>query len=240
MSGHSKWATIKRAKGAADIKRGLTFTKLSNAITIAVKQSGGITDINSNFKLRLLAEEARAANMPKENIERAIQRAVNRDAGALVEVVYEGFAPGGVSVIIEAATDNSARTTAEIKSIFTKEGANFGQPGSVSYQFKNLGKITIQKSDKTYDEVFEMAVEAGAQDLEEGEDSFLVYTNPEDMNSVKDALVAKGIKVLGLELIRKPTIKVPVLDPAKREQVIGFLERLEDLDDVQKIYSNLE
>ena len=239
MSGHSKWATIKRAKGAADLKRGLTFTKLSNAITIAVKQSGGTTDIDSNFKLRLLVEEARAVNMPKENIERAIQRAVSRGAGELEEVVYEGFAPGGVSVIIEAATDNSARTTAEIKSIFNKESASFGQPGSVAYQFKNLGKITAEKSGKTYDDFFEMAVEAGAEDLEEDGGAFSVFTKPENMNAVKDALTAKGVTVSGFELIRKPTITVPISDPAKREQVIGFLEKLEDLDDVQKIYSNL-
>ena len=121
MSGHSKWATIKRAKGAADLKRGLTFTKLGNAITIAVKASGGIADPSSNFKLRLAIEAARAANMPKDNIERAIQKAVGKDAGEMQEVIYEGFAPEGISVIIEAATDNTLRTTSEIKNIFNKE-----------------------------------------------------------------------------------------------------------------------
>ena len=240
MSGHSKWATIKRAKGAADIKRGLTFTKISNAITIAVKQSGGITDPNSNFKLRLAMDEAKAANMPKENVERAVQRAVNKSEGSLDEITYEGFAPNGVSVIIEAATDNSLRTTSEIKSIFNKEGGSFGQPGTVSYQFQNLGRIIIPKNGKTSDEIFEMAVEAGAEDLEEAEDSFFIYTQPQDLNLIKDSLVKLGLEVKGLELIRKPTVKIAITSPEKREQTIKFLQKIEDLDDVQKVYSNLD
>lgn len=240
MSGHSKWATIKRQKGAADIKRGLTFTKISNAITIAVKQSGGITDSASNFKLRLAIDEARSANMPKENIERAIQRGVGRGEGSLVEVTYEGFAPNGVSVIIEAATDNSLRTTSEIKSIFNKENAKFGEPGSVSYQFKSLGRITIPKNGKTADQIFEMAVESGAEDLEETNELFFIYTKPQDLNSVKDTLIKLGLTIKGLELIRKPIVTVPLSDLAKREKVIGFLQKLEELDDVQKVYSNLD
>src|SRR3989344_9116093 len=130
MSGHSKWSTIKRQKGTADAKRGATFTKLSNAITIAVKQGGGISDPDQNFRLRLEIDAARTANMPKENIERAIKRATERQAGDIEEVIYEGFAPFGVSVIVEAATDNPARTTAQVKSVFNKSGASFGQPGS--------------------------------------------------------------------------------------------------------------
>ena len=145
MSGHSKWAQIKRQKGVNDQKRGKTFTKLGNAITIAIKQGGGIGDPDSNFRLRLAIDIARAENMPKENIERAIKRASAKDAGDFTEVIYEGFAPGGVSVIVEAATDNSMRTTSEVKSVFNKAGASFGQPGSVSYQFKHVGRIIVKK-----------------------------------------------------------------------------------------------
>src|SRR5690242_7790795 len=134
MSGHSKWAQIKRQKGANDAKRGATFTKLSNAISIAIRQGGGISDPSSNFKLRLAIDAAKGANMPKENIERAITRASGKDAAAMEEAVYEGFGPGGIAVIVEAATDNKNRTSAEVANIFNKNGGNMGQPGSVSYQ----------------------------------------------------------------------------------------------------------
>lgn len=239
MSGHSKWATIKRAKGAADLKRGLTFTKISNAITIAVKTSGGITDINSNFKLRLAVEAARAANMPKDNIERAIQKAVGKDAGIVEEVLYEGFAPEGISVIIEAATDNNLRTTSEIKSIFSKEGGNFGQPGSVAYQFEQKGEIILSKEGKTLDQAFEAAAESGAEDVMEIEEGFAVYTAQSNLSKVSGILKEKGFSIIEASLIRKPVTSVSIDDPQKRERVLNFLQKLEDLDDVQKVYSNL-
>jgi len=246
MSGHSKWATIKRSKGAADLKRGLTFTKISNAITIAVKRGGGITDPNSNFKLRLAVDAARAANMPKDNIERAIQRAVGKDAGEMQEVLYEGFAPGGVSVIIEAATDNAMRTTSEIKSIFNKEGGNFGQPGSVAYQFEQKGKIVIGKNGsprgetgKTIDELFEIAVESGAEDIEDAQDKAIITTSYGDLPSVRERLMEKGIIPEEIEIIRKPLTPVTISEPEKLEKVVNFLDKIRGLDDVQKIYSNL-
>lgn len=239
MSGHSKWATIKRAKGAADLKRGLTFTKISNAITIAVRTSGGITDPNSNFKLRLAVEAARAANMPKDNIERAIQKAVGKDAGEMQEIIYEGFAPGGVSVIIEAATDNNLRTTSEIKSIFNKEGGNFGQPGSVAYQFEQKGEIVLTKEGKTLDEVFEVAAENGADDVVEDQEGFVVYTAAGDLAKVNGILKEKGFSITQASLIRKPLIPLMISEPEKQEKVVIFLQKLEDLDDVQKVYSNL-
>jgi YebC/PmpR family DNA-binding regulatory protein len=238
MSGHSKWATIKRAKGAADMKRGLTFTKLSNAITIAVKQTG-IADPNSNFKLRLAVEAARAANMPKDNIERAIQKAIGKDAGALEEVLYEGFAPEGISVIIEAATDNSLRTTSEIKSVFNKEGGNFGQPGSVAYQFEQKGRIVIDKNGKTADELFEIAVESGAEDIEDVQNQAIITTSYANLSSVREKLAAKGIIPLEIEAVRTPLNPIIIEDPTKQEKVIAFLNKLEELDDVQKVYSNL-
>lgn len=246
MSGHSKWATIKRAKGTADLKRGLTFTKISNAITVAVKASGGITDPNSNFKLRLAVDAARAANMPKDNIERAIQKAVGKDAEEVQEIVYEGFAPEGISVIVEAATDNTMRTTSEVKSIFNKEGGNFGQPGSVAYQFEQKGRIVVGKNGsprgeagKTIDELFEIALESGAEDIEDAQDRAIITTAYADLSSVRQRLIEKGITPEEVEAIRKPLIPITISDPAKLARVINFLDKLEGLDDVQKVYSNL-
>lgn len=246
MSGHSKWATIKRAKGAADLKRGLTFTKISNAITVAVKASGGITDPNSNFKLRLAVDAARAVNMPKDNIERAIQRAVGKDAGQVSEVIYEGFAPEGISVIIEAATDNTMRTTSEIKSIFNKEGGNFGQPGSVAYQFEQKGRIVVNKNGsprgeagKTIDELFEIAVESGAENLDDVGDKAIITTAYADLFSVREKLLEKGITLQEIQAIRKPLSPVTISDPVKLERIVNFLDKIESLDDVQKVYSNL-
>lgn len=239
MSGHSKWATIKRAKGAADLKRGLTFTKISNAITIAVKTSGGITDINSNFKLRLAVEAARAANMPKDNVERAIQKAIGKEGGELQEVIYEGFAPEGISVIIEAATDNAMRTTSEIKSIFNKEGGNFGQPGSVAYLFSQIGIMVIDKKEKSIDELFEIAVESGAEDIEDNGNKAVITTSFADLASVREKLVAKGIVPEEVEVTRKPLNPIVLTDNEKLTRVTNFLNKIEDLDDVQKVYSNL-
>jgi YebC/PmpR family DNA-binding regulatory protein len=246
MSGHSKWATIKRAKGAADLKRGLTFTKISNAITVAVKQSGGTTDPNSNFKLRLAVDSARAANMPKDNIERAIQKAIGKDAGEVQEVIYEGFAPAGISVIIEAATDNTMRTTSEIKSIFNKEGGNFGQPGSVAYQFEQKGKIIVNKNGsprgeagKTIDELFEIALQSGAEDIEDAQGKAIITTAYVDLSSVRERLIEKGITLETVETIRKPLNPITISEPEKLERVVNFLNKIEGLDDVQKVYSNL-
>jgi YebC/PmpR family DNA-binding regulatory protein len=238
MSGHSKWATHKRAKGIADLKRGLTFTKLSNAITIAVKQTG-IANPDSNFKLRLAVEAAHAANMPKDNVERAIQKAIGKDAGDLQEVIYEGFAPEGISVIIEAATDNTMRTTSEIKSIFNKDGGNFGQPGSVAYQFEQKGRIIVEKNGKNIDELFEVAVDSGAEDIEDAQDKAIVTTSYADLSSVREKLVKKGIVLKEVEAIRKPLVAITISDPEKLERVVNFLDKLEGLDDVQKVYSNL-
>lgn len=240
MSGHSKWSSIKRQKGINDQKRGKTFTKLSNAITIAVKQGGGIADPDSNFRLRLSIDAARAANMPKDNIERAIHRATSKEAGELHEVTYEGFAPGGVSVIVEAFTDNPMRTTSEIKNIFNKAGASFGQPGSVSYQFKHVGEIIIKKNGKSYDDIFAIAVESGAEDLEDAGEEVFVYTDLPDLAKVKDVLVLQGLEVVEAGLIRQPVVMTEITDKSKFDKIEAFLNTLEELDDVQKVYSNME
>jgi YebC/PmpR family DNA-binding regulatory protein len=240
MSGHSKWSSIKRDKGINDQKRGKIFTKLANAITIAVKTGGGIGDPASNFRLRLIMDTARASNMPKENIERAIKRATSKDAGDFTEVVYEGFALGGVSVIVEAATDNTMRTTSEVKSIFNKAGASFGQPGSVSYQFKHVGRIIATKNTKSFDDIFALSVDLGAEDIEEVGDEVFVYTPLQDLSKIKDALVAAGVEVIEAELIREPIMMVAVEDQDKITKIENFINALEDLDDVQKVYTNLQ
>lgn len=238
MSGHSKWATIKRQKGANDAKRGALFTKLSKAISIAVQQGGGIGDPNQNFRLRLAVEAARAGNMPKENIERAIERAVGKNGEAIEEALYEGFAPGGVGIIVEAATDNKNRTTSEVANIFNKNGGNMGQPGSVSYQFKQMGQIIVDKNGKSLDDIFLEAADAGAEDVEDAESEAFVYTNPGDLAKVRDSLTQKGIVVKEMELIYKPTVTMAV-DDGTADKIMNLLEKLEELDDVQKTYTNL-
>ncbi len=238
MSGHSKWSTIKRQKGAADVRRGATFTKLSNAITIAVKQGGGIGDPEQNPRLRLAVESARAANMPKDNIERAIARATSKGAGELSEVIYEGFAPGGVSVLIEAVTDNTNRTTPQVKGIFNKAGASFGQPGSVSYQFEQSGEITLSKNGKSIDDVFMAAAELGAQDVEDRGEEAGIYTAVSSLSQVKNGLESQGFSIQSAEISRKPKSTITV-EEGSREKVLDFLASLEDLDDVQKVYSNI-
>ena len=239
MSGHSKWSQIKRQKEKTDIKKGLTFTKLANAIIIAVREGGGIADPNQNFRLRLAIDSARASNMPKENIERAIQRAAKKEAGDIKEVIYEGFAPEGVSVIVEAATDNPQRTTAEIKNLFNKAGGSFGQPGSVLYQFTQVGRITVGKNGNTFDEIFSIAVESGAEEIGEEDDSVVVYTKVSDLSKVRDKLMESGFKIVDAGLTRKPTITTEVSDPLQLKKIKNFLEIINSLEDVQNVYSNL-
>jgi YebC/PmpR family DNA-binding regulatory protein len=239
MSGHSKWSTIKRQKGANDAKRGQAFTKLSNAITIAVR-SGGSADPNFNFKLRLAVDAARAANMPKDNIDRAISRASGKTAGDMEEGVYEGFAPGGVSVIVETATDNNQRTVGEVKSTFDKNGGSLGVPGAVSYQFDQKGLITVQKNGMSLDDLFLLAAEAGAEDVEDGEEEVSVYTKPDELNSVREALVAASLTITGAEFTRKPNLLVTIDEVEKAQKILNMLEKLESLGDVQKVYANFD
>lgn len=241
MSGHSKWKTIKHQKGTADIKRGQIFTKLGNAITIAVKQGGGITDPESNPRLRLAMETARTQNMPKENVQRAIDRGAGKgEGGELHEVVYEGFAPYGVNVIVEAATDNPTRTGQEVKNIFTKSGGSFGQPGSSSYLFKRMGEVFVKKNGKSYDDLFSLAVESGAEDIEEAGDEVIIYTQTNDLSKVRDELADKGLEITDAKFSLRPVTKIAIEENDKYEKVIDFLSLLEDLEDVQEVYSNLE
>ncbi len=240
MSGHSKWATIKRQKGANDAKRGQLFTKLSKAITIAVREGGGVADPDSNFRLRLAIEAARTANMPKDNIERAIQRASGKQAVVLEEAVYEGFGPGGFSVIVESFTDNKIRTVSEVKNVFNKNGGNMGAQGSVMYQFEKKGVITIVKEGKSLDDVFLVAADSGVDDIEDAGEEVLLYTKPEDVTKIKDELNKNGLIIATFELIFRPVVINAISDKSSAEKALAFIDKLESLDDVQKVYANFD
>lgn len=238
MSGHSKWSTIKRQKGVADVRRGATFTKIGNTITIAVKQGGGVGDPEQNPRLRLAIEMARNANMPKDNIERAIARAKEKGERELQEVIYEGFAPGGVSVMVEAATDNANRTTSEIKSLFHKSGASFARPGAVGYQFEQAGEIIVNKNGKQIDDIFLASAELGALDIEDRGEEVAIYTPITNLSQIKEGLTSQGFDVISFEISRKPKNTIEVGEEEK-EKILNFFSALEEMDDVQKVYSNI-
>ncbi len=240
MSGHSKWSQIKRQKGVADQKRGAAFTKLGMAITLAVRAGGGIADPNGNFKLRLAVEKARAANMPKENIQRAIERAKGMEAGELSEINYEGFGPGGIAILVQTATDNRQRTVQAIKNIFEANGGTFAGPGATAYLFKNLGLITVAKNGKTTEEIVDKAIETGAEDFEEAGEEVLIYTKPEEIHLIREKLEGQGLKIIDAELTSRPTSTVPINSPQTAQKVLSFMEKLEESDDVQKVFANFD
>lgn len=242
MSGHSKWTQIKRQKGVADQKRGQVFTKLSNAITIAVKGGGQVTDPEQNFRLRLAIEKAREANMPKMNIERAIEKGkgLGEKGEELQEAVYEGFGPGNVGFIVEVTTDKIIRSTTEVKNIFSKNGGALASQGAVSYQFAKKGLITVLKGKQSFDEVLLIAADCGADDIEDAGDRVLIYTQPEELNNVKNQCIAHGLQIEGFEFTRKPTVTILIEDKETAEKIFAFIEKLEELDDVQKVYSNFD
>lgn len=241
MSGHSKWSSIKRQKGAADIKRGQTFTKLGNAISIATREGGG-GDPASNFKLRLAIEQAKAVNMPKENIQRAIDRGLGRGGagGQLESVVCEGYGPAKVALIVEAVTDNKNRTTSEIKNIIERSGGSFVSPGTVSWMFSDEGVIVVSKGGKRMEEFLDLAIEAGAEDVAESGDMVEVYTKPNTFESVKKILMDKGLTVASAEISKKPSATVAISDADTAKKVLDLMEKLEELDDVQKVWSNFD
>ena len=238
MSGHSKWSTIKRQKGVADAKRGQVFTKLANVITLAAR-SGGV-DPNANFKLRLAIDKARAANMPKDNIERALARAAGIQEGGLEEAVYEAFIPGGASVIIETVTDKKQRTVAEIKNLVEKNGGTLGVPGSVSYLYSRVSEIVVPKNGRETEETLNESLDAGVEDFEEEEDSVILYTTVEQLQTVKKTLEEKGIEVMDASIIYKPLSTIAVADENQKLRAVELLERIEDHDDVSKIHTNIE
>jgi YebC/PmpR family DNA-binding regulatory protein len=241
MAGHSKWKQIKRQKAVADAKRGAQFTKLGREITMAVRNGGG-PDPNGNARLRLAILKARDNNMPMDIIDRAITKAAGeQDASQLDEVVYEGYGPGGTAVIVEAMTDNRNRTVAEIRNAFGKAGGNLGETGSVAWQFTTRGVLTLSTDGKTDpDELALIAIDAGAEDFSADEDeTILVYTKPEDLEAVRRSLVDAGHEPASAEIEKVPSATVPLAEK-EAVQTLRLLERLEDLDDVQRVYSNAD
>lgn len=242
MSGHSKWHSIRRSKGILDQRRGAVFTKIAREITVAAKEGGG--DIEMNFRLRLAVDKAKQANMPGDNIQRAIDRATGKGGEiAIDELYYEGYAPGGVALIVHAATDNRNRTAAEVRAAFTKGGGNLGESGSVAWMFEPKGLITIEMpgGNKPFDpdEIMLQAIDAGADDVLVDEDVVEVYTEFTDLNDVRLKLVEAGLPVTSAERLMKP--KSPYTPPEKDAlAALRLMDRLEDLDDVQKVYSNIE
>ena len=239
MSGHSKWSTIKRQKGANDAKRGALFTKVAREISVAARQGGG--DPDANYRLRLAMEKARSVNMPADNIKRTIEKATGGgEAEQFEEIVYEGYGPGGVAVLVEAATDNRNRTAAEVRSIFTKAGGQLAGSGAVAWQFEPRGLIAVARNGADPDEVALAAIDAGADDVDtEDSETIEIYTAPGDLEKVRVALDAAGVAVDSAEntMIAKQTVE---LDSAKARQALRLVELLEDLEDVQRVTANFD
>jgi YebC/PmpR family DNA-binding regulatory protein len=238
MSGHSKWSTIKRKKGAEDARRGKIFTKLGRELQIAAREGA---DPYTNFKLRLIVEKARQANMPKENIERAIRRGAGLEKGeeALAELTFEGYGPHGVAMLVQVTTDNRNRAVAEMRSVFNRHGGSLGESGCVAWLFEPKGYITIEVNDRDPDELAMIAIEAGADDVTIADDWVEVFTKPDDFQAVREALQEQGLDIDSAELAMVPK-SLAQLGEKETFQVMNLVERLEELDDVQEVYSNLD
>ena len=237
MSGHSKWAQIKRQKGANDVKRGAMFTKMGREIAVAARAGGG--DPDGNFRLRLAIERARAVNMPADTIKRAIEKATGGGEGEqFEEIMYEGYGPGGIAIIVEAATDNRNRTAADVRSIFTKAGGQLAGSGSVAWQFEQRGSITLAPA-KNQEELELIAIDAGADDVDASGEQVEVYTKPGDLEAVRRELEKAGVKIESAELAMQPKNTVEV-DESRARQALRLVELLEDHDDVQRVTANFE
>jgi YebC/PmpR family DNA-binding regulatory protein len=238
MSGHSKWSSIKRQKGVNDVKRGAIFTKMGREIAVAARQGGG--DPEGNFRLRLAIEKARGANMPLDTIKRAIEKATGGgDADQFEEIIYEGYGPGGVAILVEAATDNRNRTAADVRSVFAKAGGQLAGSGAVAWQFEPRGLISVPRARIDADEVALMAIDAGAEDVDTDSDPLEISTQPGDLERVRRALEKAGVKVESAEstMVPKQTVELG-LDKAR--QALRLVDLLEDLDDVQRVTANFE
>jgi YebC/PmpR family DNA-binding regulatory protein len=239
MSGHSKWHTIKHKKGATDAKRGKIFTKLIKEITVAAR-TGGSGDIDSNARLRKAVTDAKGQNMPNDTIDRAIKRGTGELEGAQYdEVLYEGYGPNGVAVMVEAMTDNRNRTVAEIRHIFSKNGGNMGESGSVGWMFDKKGYFVVDKAAKSEDELFEIAIDAGADDMQDEGDVFEIFSAPENFEAVNDALKSAGIEPQAAEVSMVPQNYIK-LEGGDAKTMMKLYDALEDNDDVQKVYANFD
>ncbi|SMG08928.1 YebC/PmpR family DNA-binding transcriptional regulator [Dethiosulfovibrio salsuginis] len=238
MSGHSKWANIKHRKAAQDAKRGNLFQKLVKAIIIAAKEGGG--DPSTNVRLKAALDRAKAASVPANNIDRAIKRGTGEIEGAVYEeLVYEGYGPDGVAVIIECLTDNKNRTTPEIRVLLDRSGGSLGATGSVSWMFERRGVINLSGDNLDEEELMEAALECGAEDVER-DDGFVVYTNPSDLNDVKEALEARGYGIENAESQMVPKTTVVVSNPDKAKKILKLMDMIESHDDVQSVASNFD
>lgn len=238
MSGHSKWHSIKHKKGALDAKRGKLFTKLIKELTVAARQGGG--DPNGNARLRKAISDAKAANMPNDTIDRAVRRGTGEEGGVnYEEITYEGYGPGGVALLIDAMTDNRNRTVAEIRHIFSKNGGNLGESGSVGWMFDKKGYLVVDKAAKAEDQLFDIAIEAGADDIRDDEDNWEIMTAPENFEAVQAAIKSAGITphVAEIEMVPQTYIK---LEGGQAHQMVKLMEALEDHDDVQKVSANFD
>jgi YebC/PmpR family DNA-binding regulatory protein len=240
MSGHSKWATIKRKKAANDARRSNQFAKLLRAVEVAAKEGGG--DQAANMTLASAVEKAKSASVPNENIDRAIKRGSGQDAGTTryEEITYEGYAPGGIALFVETLTDNRNRTAQDVRHAFTRNGGNLGETGSTAWMFTRKGVVAVEKSEVPDDErLFELALEAGAEDMTDSESSWEIVTEPAALGSVRDAIRSAGIEVFSAELTMLPQSTIPV-DGTEARKVLQMIEALDDLEDVQNVYANFD
>jgi len=238
MSGHSKWSTIKHKKAAADAKRGRIFTRLIREITVAARQGGG--DVNGNARLRAAVAAAKEANMPADNITRAIKKGTGElGGGQLEEVTYEGYGPGGVAVIVETVTDNKNRTLPEIRHIFSKHGGNMAAANAVAWMFEKKGYLVVDRSVMPEDALLETVLDAGAEDLRQDGSNYEIFTPPESFQQVKEALKAKGVEITAAEVEMSPSNTVRAEGPTARK-VLNLVEALEDHDDVQHVWANFD
>lgn len=236
MSGHSKWSTIKRKKEATDIARGKIFSKHSKAITVAVKQGGG-KDPNTNYKLRIVIDQAKADNMPKSNIDKAINK--GDSTADYEEVIYEGFGAGGVNIMVVAATDNKNRTSQEIKNLFDKRGGRMAGPGAVAFNFESKGMLLIEKKENVDEQTLEL-IDLGVEDIEIIDDGIEVYVDPNNVGNLKDKLEEMGYKLIAVELVKKPKTFQNINDKKVAESVLRLLQAIDEHEDVQKVYANAD
>lgn len=240
MSGHSKWSKVKHQKETTDAKKGQAFTKAAGAIIVAVREGGGLTDPDKNFHLRLAIEKARGVNMPKENIQRAIERAAGEGGRTIESVMYEAYGPGGVAIIIEAVTDNRQRTVSEIKNILDHYGGTLATPGAVSYLFRKSGIIIVPKSDTiNYDQLLDMVINAGADDVLERIDLYEIYTPMQEVHDAKEKLLKQGIHVQESAIVMRPITGI-TLASDRLESAARLVDEISNLTDVQNVYTNEE